>query len=86
MAQPLTLEGTWEELSAYAEDLQGKRLKLIVMSDEPEAIDSGQTSKSLAQMLEGRIGVVSFEPGDLSRDTGRKFAELLAVKSKGTRR
>ena len=36
MAQQV-LEGTWEEIAAHAEELAGKRLKVIV---EPEAISS----------------------------------------------
>ena len=37
MAQQV-LEGTWEEIAAHADELTGKRLKLII---EPDASESG---------------------------------------------
>jgi len=33
------LEGTWEEIAAHAEELAGKRLKVIVDVDAPEAVE-----------------------------------------------
>ena len=34
------LEGTWEEIAAHADELAGKRLRVIVETDAPEAVDS----------------------------------------------
>jgi hypothetical protein len=31
MARPLTIEGTWEEISARAEELRGRRVRLTVL-------------------------------------------------------
>jgi len=33
------LEGTWEEIAAHAEEFAGKRLKVIVDVDAPEAVE-----------------------------------------------
>ncbi len=38
MAQQV-LEGTWEEIAAHAEELAGKRLKVIVEMDMPAAAE-----------------------------------------------
>ena len=35
----LVLEGTWEEIAARAGELTGKRLKVIVEQEEPEAAE-----------------------------------------------
>lgn len=32
------LEGTWEEIAAHADELAGKRLRVIVEIDAPEAV------------------------------------------------
>ena len=34
------LEGTWEEIAAHADELAGKRLRVIVETDAPEAVES----------------------------------------------
>jgi hypothetical protein len=37
MAAPLMeLEGTWEEIAARSAELAGRRVRLIILSDEPE--------------------------------------------------
>ena len=33
------LEGTWEEIAAHADELAGKRLRVIVDMDAPEAVE-----------------------------------------------
>lgn len=43
------LEGTWEEIAAHAGELAGKRLKVIVETDAPEAVVRPNT-KMLAAM------------------------------------
>jgi hypothetical protein len=35
--QPLEIEGTWEEVAEHALDLAGRRVRLIVLPEEPEA-------------------------------------------------
>ena len=39
MAQQV-LEGTWEEIAAHADELAGKRLRVIVETDAPGAVES----------------------------------------------
>ena len=38
MAQQV-LEGTWEEIAAHADELVGKRMKVIVETDTPQGIE-----------------------------------------------
>ncbi|MEW6494381.1 MAG: hypothetical protein AB1589_17980 [Cyanobacteriota bacterium] len=35
-SQPTELEGTWEEIVAYAAELAGRRVRVIVLPDKPE--------------------------------------------------
>jgi hypothetical protein len=35
-AQPIELEGTWEEIVARAAELAGRRVRVIVLPDKPE--------------------------------------------------
>jgi len=83
MAKPQLFQGTWEEISAHAEEFKGRKdLTLIVpRDDEPDKVEF--EGVSLAEALKGRTGLVSFEPADLSQDTGKKFAALLAQKQRG---
>jgi hypothetical protein len=39
MTHPEVIEGTWEELAAYAEVLKGRRLRLIVLPAAAETTD-----------------------------------------------
>lgn len=48
-SQPLELEGTWEEIVAHAPELAGRRVRLIVLPDVPEA--PTPKSHSTAQSL-----------------------------------
>ncbi|MBW4495757.1 MAG: hypothetical protein KME26_22295 [Oscillatoria princeps RMCB-10] len=35
-SQPLELEGSWEEILTHAPELAGRRLRVTVLSDEPQ--------------------------------------------------
>jgi hypothetical protein len=77
MAKRKIYEGTWEELSTHAEELQAyPRLMLIVPGDT----DGMVTQMNLADALKGYIGTAHFGDANLSEDTGKKFARLLAEK------
>ncbi|MGK7927287.1 MAG: hypothetical protein AB4290_18925 [Spirulina sp.] len=74
---PQTLEGTWEEILARASELTGKRVRLTIL--EEESRDRPPT-QSLAQLLQGRVGRVSFQPPNLSERTSETFTDLLVEK------
>lgn len=81
MVQPLVIQGSWEEISARAEEFKDRDDLLLIVPGALEAkIGSVKEGMSLAEALKGRTGLVSFEPSDLSEDTGKKFANLLAEK------
>jgi len=81
MAQAQLIQGSWEELSARAEEFKHRNdLMLIVPGDTEVVSDTNPKTVSLAEVLKGRTGLVSFEPSDLSEDTGKKFADLLIEK------
>ncbi len=81
MAQPQLIHGSWEELSARAEEFKNRGdLMLIIPGDDQEkTVVSNEMN--LAEALKGKIGLVSFDPTDLSEDTGGKFTDLLREKS-----
>ena len=81
MAPPQLIQGSWEELSARAEEFKDRNdLMLIIPADVEAKNGTVREGMSLAEALKGRTGLVSFEPTDLSEDTGRKFAALLVEK------
>jgi hypothetical protein len=88
MANLKEIEGTWEELSARADEFAGHRLKLIVLPKEEievgaaEQSDTPQEEKTLAELFAGRVGRFHFGEANLSQDTGKKFAALMAEKKR----
>ena len=81
MAGPQLIQGTWQELSARAEGYKDRSdLMLIIPGDVEEKSGAIPAGMSLAEALKGKTGLVSFEPTDLSENTGKKFADLLAEK------
>jgi hypothetical protein len=57
-----TLEGTWEEIAARADEFKGHRVQLIVL-DVPSGLTNGNgESQSLAEALTGKIGTVKGPP------------------------
>lgn len=75
--QQQTFEGTWEEVLLQADKLAGRRVRLIVLNDQTES------TASLEQLLQGRVGKVSFQPSDLSENTGKVFTEIVSDKHRG---
>ena len=78
MAKPQVIQGTWEELSAHAEGHKDRTdLTLIIPCEDCAEIGGPKEPQTLADVLYGKTGLVSFDPPDLSQDTGKKFAALL---------
>lgn len=78
---PQLIQGSWAELSARAEGYKDRNdLLLIIPGDAATEENKAKDGMTLAEALKGRTGLVSFEPSDLSEDTGRKYAALLAEK------
>ena len=67
-------EGTWEEVLLHADELVGQRVKLIVLTNQLAP------SVTLDQMLQHRVGKVSFQPTNLSENTSRVFTDIVAKK------
>ena len=81
MAQPLLIQGTWEELSVRAEEFKDRRDLMLIVPGDPDVKNSAlKEGVSLAEALKGRTGIVSFEPTNLSENMGRKFTDLLVEK------
>ena len=78
MAKPQVIQGTWDELCAQAERFKDRpNLTLIIPGDEDS--DTRSAPRTLEEALRGKTGLLSFDPPDLSEDTGKKFAALLAA-------
>lgn len=57
------LEGTWEEIAAHAEELQGQRLRLTVLADESVTANgtaSDEAAAALVRDAERRQGIRNF--------------------------
>ena len=79
MAEREIFEGTWEELTAYADELRGKLLRLTVIST---ASNSGEAAepKNLAEFLGDFVGSVEGSGANNSEDTAEKFTQHLVKK------
>ena len=78
------IEGTWEEILSYTEELAGHRVKVIVL-DELQSPTPNLDTDNLYERLKDRVGQVSFAvPEDLSRRTGHYFGKALQEKHHGT--
>ena len=81
MAQPQLIQGSWKALSTIAEEFKDRSDLMLVIPGDTEAKNGTiKEGMSLAEALKGRTGLVSFDPIDLSEDTGKKFAALLMEK------
>ena len=49
--QPLELEGTWEEIVTHADELTGRRVRLIVLPTEPEPSPETARNSSASSLL-----------------------------------
>lgn len=78
------LEGTWEELSAHAEQLKGRRLRLIVLPQETTVSDTGINEAALreaAMRLFAESDNLAREPGKPSSDPQENtFGDILTEK------
>ena len=86
--EPLVLEGTWEEIRAHDAELAGRRVRLMIISDEPQSKHAEDPPAprervehpTLAETLAGRTGRVNFGPPNLSENTEQAFGEILRAK------
>ncbi|MCC5617118.1 hypothetical protein LC605_18945 [Nostoc sp. CHAB 5836] len=60
-----TFEGTWEEILLRASELRGRRVKLIILTNETS---SDASTDTLDKSLQGRVGQVNFQPSNLDED------------------
>lgn len=51
MAQPQILEGTWEELAMHSDEFQGRKLRLIVLTEDQATSPSLEESEELLDEL-----------------------------------
>lgn len=72
-----TFEGTWEEILLRASELAGRRVKLIILTNETS---SDASTDTLDKSLQGRVGKVNFQPSNLSEHTREAFADILSAK------
>jgi hypothetical protein len=71
MARIDILEGTWEELAAHADAFKGRRLRLIVLPEETEAI--APPDETVLREAAGRLFA---EADGLERTPGEAPADL----------
>lgn len=76
------LEGTWEEVAEKAGDLAGKRVKIVIYTQDDGEAEEPET---LAELLAGRIGGVSFEPRDPARNHCERRARVMSARQEAGR-
>ena len=69
-----TIEGTWEEILQHSPELSGQRVRVTILSS------TLKPPLKLDELLRDRIGVVSFQPDDLSDRTHSAYSEALQLK------
>jgi hypothetical protein len=86
MADTWTIEGTREEveerLQAFPKE---QRFRLSVLPLSEESVEASHEEPSLAELFAGRTGRFHFGDANLSQDSGKKFAALLAEKKRKNR-
>lgn len=71
----LILEGTWEEVASHAEELAGKKVRLIVVE---EALSKPE--RPLSEALEGILGAIDSSDGTGGGHQPTAFSEIIAEK------
>lgn len=84
MSRLEVIEGTWEELSARAEEFKGHKLRLIVLPpevDTSKAVSGEDTLQQAAARLFTEADMLEREPGEPSHDPYENaFGKALAEK------
>ena len=85
MTQPITIEGTGEEIMDFLKLAPRGRYRITRLSEAeaPASDGNGSVGQSLAEALQGYIGTADFGDANLSTDTGKKFAQMLEEKRRG---
>jgi hypothetical protein len=89
--EPIVLEGSWEEIRARDAELAGRRVRVIIVADEasnegttaPASQAAPSAGPTLAELLAGRTGRVSFGPPNLSENAEQAFGEIVSEKYGG---
>ena len=86
MSGPRVYEGTMPEIVEQLRNssLTGRYRVIVVSGDEGE-FDGSRAGETLLERLQGRVGRFDFGDANLSEDTGRKFADLLAERHRAGR-
>ena len=84
MAQSKIIEGTGEELQDYLKQAPKERFRLISLPALEDSEPSDDIPANLEDTLKKYIGSSEYGEGNLSENTGKRFAELLAAKKQKT--
>ena len=78
-------EGTWEkvreEIRALDGELAGQHVRLSLERDNAPTNET-PAPQTLAERFKGRIGLLSFEPSDLSVRTEELFGDIVMEKNR----
>lgn len=73
------LEGTWEEITAHADELAGKRVRLIVLEEAPAmASNAPRPNEAMLEALRKIAARNEGKPLTLGEDTQRLLREARA--------
>lgn len=71
-----TLEGTWEEIQAQANELKGHRLRVTILDAET----NGQEEIPLDRLLSDRVGILDLGTAPAARDVKEVFGDIVTEK------
>ena len=83
MAEIQPIEGTRDELQEQWQAFpEGQRFRLTPLPQPQEDKEEAAPEPTLAELFAGRVGRFHFGDANLSQDTGKKFAALVAEKKR----
>ena len=79
--EPLVFEGRWEDVKQHEAEFVGQQVRVIVSPANGQSPDISNPPQNLAEALKDYIGSANYGDANLSEDTSRKFADLLAARN-----
>ena len=75
-----TIEGTWEEIAARADELRGKKLRVTVLELPRQSETEAEKQARLQRALKPLMGTIDNLPPDLSERAEEYFAQIMDEK------
>ena len=71
------IEGTWEEIAARADELRGKKLRVMVLATEAQVETDEEKQARLQRAISPLLGTIDGLPTDLAARSEAYFAQIM---------